>query len=123
NLGTLRFYQGRYADSVAAFEKATTLGANNSEIWGNLGDAYRWTPGDAEKATQAYGEALRLIKDEISKDPADTDLRAMQAMYLAKSGHKEAALQSLQPLEQAAKKPPSALFHAGIVYEICGQRD
>jgi serine/threonine-protein kinase len=123
NLGTLRFYQGRYADSVAAFEKATALEANYSEVWGNLGDAYRWTPGDSEKAKQAYGEALRLIKDEIDKSPDDVDLRAMRAVYLAKSGDKQAAMEALQPVEQAAKKPASALFHAGVVYEICGQRD
>ena len=29
NLGTIRFYQGRYADAVAAFEKAVELGVNN----------------------------------------------------------------------------------------------
>ncbi len=44
NLGTIRFFQGRYADAVSPFEKAVDLIPNRYQYWGNLGDAYRWSP-------------------------------------------------------------------------------
>src|SRR6202035_1714340 len=40
NLGTARFFQGRYADSVGAFEKAVHMDSSRYLYWGNLGDAY-----------------------------------------------------------------------------------
>ncbi len=45
DLGTIRFFQGRYTDAVAAFEKAVEQAANNHLHWGNLGDGLRWAPG------------------------------------------------------------------------------
>jgi eukaryotic-like serine/threonine-protein kinase len=123
NLGNLRFFQGRYSDSVAAFEKTVQLSANSYDSWGNLGDAYRWTPGDADKAKQAYRRAIDLIRGEISKNPGDLDLRATLASYLAKSGDKAEALRELAPVEHARKKEGLTWYRCAVVYELCGQRD
>ena len=49
NLGTVRFYQGRYQDAVTPFEKSVALHANLYDRWGNLADAYRWAPGHTER--------------------------------------------------------------------------
>jgi Flp pilus assembly protein TadD/predicted Ser/Thr protein kinase len=123
NLGTIRFYQGRYQDSVRVFEKGVALGANNSEMWGSLADAYRWTPGDAEKAKQAYQTAIRMVRDEIAKNPEQPELRSDLSMYLAKSGDKAGALQELKQLEQLHSTDPAILYNSATVYEICGKRD
>lgn len=123
NLGTLRFFQGHYSESVAAFEKSVELSANSYDSWGNLADAYRWTPGDADKAKQAYRHAIELIHDEIQKNPRDLDLRATLASYLAKSGDKQNALQELKPVEQAGKKEALTWYRSAVVYELCGERD
>ena len=122
NLGTIRFYQGHYAEAVPAFEKTVQLGANSFDNWANLGDAYRWTPGDESKAKSAYETAIRLVREEVSKHPDHVDLRADLAMYLAKSGQKQSALQELGPVEQAHTKDPNILYNSAIVYELCGNR-
>src|SRR5260370_20553524 len=41
NLGTVRFFHGRYADAVPAFEKATQMDPGTYLDWGNLGAGYR----------------------------------------------------------------------------------
>lgn len=122
NLGTIRFYQGHYADAVPAFEKTVQLGSNSFDNWGNLGDAYRWTPGNQAKAKQAYQTAIRLVREEIAKHPDQLDLRADLAMYLAKSGDKQNALQELKTVEQANSKDPTILYLSALVYELCGER-
>jgi serine/threonine-protein kinase len=123
NLGTILFYQGKYDESVPAFEKAVALNANNSDSWGNLADAYRWSSGKKDKAKAAYQQAIQLVREEILKNPKQADLRAELAMYLVKSGDKSAALQAMQPVEQAHSKDPSVLYYSAVVYELCGQRD
>ena len=123
NLATLRFFQGHYQEAVSAFEKTVQLGANHFDNWGNLGDAYRWTPGGTANAKQAYEQAIRLVKEEIASHPDQMDLKADLAMYLAKSGDKPAALAALQTFDQSQTKDPNVLYDIAQVYEICGKRD
>jgi serine/threonine protein kinase len=122
NLGTIRFYQGHYAEAIPAFEKTIELSANSFDNWGNLGDAYRWTPGDEAKAKQAYETAIRLVREEIAKHPDQLELHADLSMYLAKSGDKQAALQELKVVEEANTKDPAILYSAALVYELSGDR-
>ena len=123
NLGYIRFYQGRYQDAVPAFEKTVTLGANNFDNWASLADAYRWTPGNADKAKQAYNTAIRLVREEITKNPNQADLRANLTLYLAENGDKTGALAELRTAEQAHSKDPSVLYNIAVTYELCGNRD
>jgi tetratricopeptide (TPR) repeat protein/predicted Ser/Thr protein kinase len=123
NLGTIRFYQGRYQDAVPAFEKTVAMGANSFDNWANLGDAYRWTPGNADKAKQAYDTAIRLVREEIAKNPNQADLHADLALYLAEDGDKTGALTELKVVEQAHSKDPSVLYNVAVAYELCGNRD
>ena len=122
NLGYIRFYQGRYQDAVPAFEKTVALGANSFDNWANLADAYRWTPGNADKAKQAYDTAIRLVREEIAKNPNQADLRADLALYLAENGDKEGALKELKPAEQAHSKDPGVLYNIAVTYELSGDR-
>lgn len=122
NLGTIRFYQGRYQDAVPAFEKTAELGANSFDTWGNLADAYRWTPGNETKAKQAYEHAIQLIREEIVKYPKNPDLKVTLATYLAKTGDKSAALKELKAVESVHDKEAATWFTLAIVYELCGLR-
>jgi serine/threonine protein kinase/Flp pilus assembly protein TadD len=123
NLGTILFYQGKYDESVPAFEKALVLNANNFDNWGNLGDAYRWSTGNKNKAKATYRHAIQLVQEEIVKNPAQADLKADLAMYLAKSDDQSAALRVLKPVEEAHSKDPSVLYSSAVVYELCGERE
>jgi eukaryotic-like serine/threonine-protein kinase len=123
NLGMLRFSQGRYADAVPAFEKAVKMMASNYLFWGNLGDAYRWAPGQRAKAGLAYQNAIRLVREEIAATPQDLEVQSTLALYLAKSGDKQAALTQIAQVDRAAKKTASVLLDSAVVHELCGERD
>jgi serine/threonine-protein kinase len=123
NLGTILFYQGKYDRAVPAFEKAVALGANIFDIWGNLGDAYRWSSNKKDQAKPAYAHAIQLVREEIAKNPKQIELRADLAMYLAKSGDQDGALKELKPVEAAHVTNPADLYVSALVYELCGKRD
>jgi serine/threonine-protein kinase len=122
NLGTSLFFQGLYQQSVAAFEKAIELGASNYQIWANLGDAYRQTPGNEEKAREAFQTAIRLVRDELSGKPDDGDLRSQLALYLAKSGEKQEALDHAARARKLDQSAP-VVATLVLIYEICGLRE
>ncbi|MGH9927587.1 MAG: tetratricopeptide repeat protein, partial [Pyrinomonadaceae bacterium] len=121
NLGTTLFSQGLYQQSLAAMEKARELGANNYQMWANLGDAYRWTPGNETKAKEAYRTAIQMITTELSSKPNDAELRSRLDLYLSKMGEKQKALADAVAVEKLDKSA-SVLARLVSVYEISGQR-
>jgi serine/threonine-protein kinase len=122
NLGTLYFFQGLYPQSVTAFEKAVQLGANNHVVWANLGDAYRWTPGNQEKARKAFATALHLLGDEIRTHPDDATLQSRRALYLAKQGEARNALAAADALMTGKEKNPNNLYRLALAFELAGSR-
>ncbi|MDQ2948183.1 MAG: protein kinase [Acidobacteriota bacterium] len=120
NLGMVYYYSGRYQDAASAFQRALATGANDYVLWGNLGDAYRFTPGKEAKAKEAYQQAIRLVKEQIGANP---DLGSRMAVYLAKSGQKEEAWQAVQHYRNESKIKPISLYNLGVASELCGHRD
>jgi tetratricopeptide (TPR) repeat protein len=123
NLGTLRFFQGRYSDAAGAFEKAVEGNPTYFLYWANLGDAYRWIPGAEEKAKQAYSRAVTLADERVAKSPEDPNLRTQLAVYLAKRGDATRARQQLEVWNTLNKKTPASHFRAALVHEIVGDRN
>ena len=123
NLGTTYFAQGLYQESVQAMLQAINLGANNSLNWGNLADAYRWTPGNEQKAKDAYLRAIQLLKESLKKSPNDGDLHTRLAMYLAKRGDTAEALEELRFAEKLPRLTPNMLYRMVVAYEVAGRRD
>jgi eukaryotic-like serine/threonine-protein kinase len=122
NLGTLRFFQGRYGEAVAAFRRAVEMRANSYAYWGNLGDAHRWDPATRAEAPAAYATATRLAEDALAAAPDNLDVRAALALYRAKSGDAAGALRELTVLDQSGLPSPARLFRATVAYEIAGRR-
>lgn len=122
NLGTSLFFQGLYQESVAAMERAVELGANNHRLWANLGDAYRFTKGNEQKAAEAYTRAVQLARKELESKPGDPDLLSRIALYLVKGGDRQ---QGLAEAEAAQKAEMSAAVMARLVlvYELAGDRE
>jgi eukaryotic-like serine/threonine-protein kinase len=134
NLGYLYFMDGRFAEAAAQYEKATELIATDFRIWGNLADAYRWTPPLAAKAPAAYQRAIDLVQKEIAINPVEAQLHSRLATYWAALGLVDSGLaerpaerrKAAVEIEKAIRLAPAdgtVQFHAAIVYEQAHHRD
>ena len=124
NLATLYYYSGRYADSVNMNEAAIGFGPSDFAyvIWGNLGDAYRFTPGNEAKAADAYSRAIELTEQVLAVDPNDSRARGNMAATLAKTGQAERARKELESVLRAKPGDTSIILRAVFVYELIGAR-
>lgn len=120
NLATAYFQMHRYADSAAQFEKAVQLDPKNYLFWGNLGDAYYWSPGRSMEAADAYGRAIALGEVKLRLNPHDAQLLSSLGMYHAMRREKKAALENLDASLRLQRKSPDFLLNAGIVYQQLG---
>lgn len=122
NLGTASFFTGHYAESVGLFEKAVELEPQSYLEWGNLADAYRWTPGEKDRAKATYDRAIALAERDLEVNPRDTDALESLAQYQAKSGAPEKARQSISQALAIAPKDVDVLSSAVEVYTLAGEQ-
>ena len=122
NLGTIRFFQGRYLDAVTAFEKAVELGATNHLYWGNLGDGLRWAPGRRQDAPAAYRRAVELLNEQIAKKPGDSDLLSRRALYTVKMGDRAAAIKDADTVTALPNLTAQMFYRLTVTRELAGDR-
>jgi len=123
NMGTLYFYQRRYADALAMYEKAIELGENSFLIWANLAESYGYTPGYKEKTLEAYQRAIELGKEELKIDPGNAPFRSTLATLYAKIGDHKKAMVEISEAKNRAPNDVPILFNCILVYELINQRD
>ncbi len=120
NTGTTYYYAGRYGDAVAMFEQAIRLAPEDYQFWGNLGDAYRRTPGQGELARGAYANAAELARGALRVNPDSVETRTQLAFYLVRQGETEKARTEI---ETAGTPPDGDLYshyYAALVYKELG---
>ena len=120
NLGTARFQMRRYAESAKDFEGAVKLDPKDYELWGNLGDAYYWTPGRRAEASGAYGTAINLGEENLRHNPRDAQLLAYLGQYHAMRSERKPALDNIGAALRLAPKSPDVLLTSAIVYQQLG---
>ena len=74
------------------FEKAVEMNSNDSDIMGNLADAYRWS-GHADKAQSTYDKAIALAYKELQVNPRQAGAMSSLGVCYAKKGDTTQALQ------------------------------
>jgi len=122
NLGTITFYEGHFERSAQYFAKAVKLDPRDSELWGNLGDAYRWSPGGRNKSLAAYSRAATLVRQALRVNPKLYHLLGDLSTYEAKSSHIKQAIQDLQKALSLAPRDFQLMYNAAIVYHLAGQQ-
>jgi tetratricopeptide (TPR) repeat protein len=122
NLGTMTFFTGHYAESVGPFEKAAELEPQSYFCWGNLADAYRWTPRNKDRVKATYARAIGLAEHDLEVNRRDTGALGSLALYEAKSGAPEKARQLIGKALALAPKDVELLGQAVEVYTITGEQ-
>ena len=120
NLATAYFQMRRYPESAAHFEEAVKLDENDYQMWGNLGDAYYWSPRMRSEALNAYGKAIALGEEKLRVNPRDSEVLSYLAMYHAMRLERQPAIANLDSALRLNPKSPDLLLTAGIVYQQLG---
>ncbi|HEX2832777.1 MAG TPA: protein kinase [Thermoanaerobaculia bacterium] len=123
NLGTAYYFRGRYADAAAAFEKAVELTPHDFVYWRNLGDAYRWTPGQSAKSKRAYERAIELCEDATRVNPGDARAHLHAASALAKLGRTREARNGIIRALELDPKFASAAYEAAVIANLSNDAD
>jgi serine/threonine protein kinase/tetratricopeptide (TPR) repeat protein len=127
NLGALYMLQGRYREAVPVMEQAVQLAAqerpNEYRIWGNLGDAYRYSHAPGDKSAAAYRHAIELAEAQLRNSASDASHLSLLANYHAKLGEKSMAEERIETAIRYSPTDGPVRFRASIVYTLLGAID
>lgn len=122
NRATVQFYRRDYKKAADDYLKAISLGGEDYELWGNLAEAYYWSPDNKTQAPEAYAHAIRLVEETINLNPRDGRLRGAAAKYYAMRGEDAKAQAQLAAALKIAPKDPKTFFVAAIVDQQAGRK-
>jgi tetratricopeptide (TPR) repeat protein len=120
NLGTVRFYEGNYAEAAKQCEAATRLQPANAVNWGNLGDSLWQISGERDRARAAFQKAADLSARQLSINPDNPRLRKLYALYLVKLGRSDQALAEIRHALAQAPDDGSVEYYAARVHAVMG---
>ena len=104
-------------------KKPLKLNDRNYEVWGNLGDAYYWSPGERLKSVSAYSTAIKLGNEQLKVNPRNANLLGYIAAYYAMVGQREQAMDYIRRALVIAPSNSELLFSAALVYKQFGKND
>lgn len=121
NLGNAYFYLRRYDEATRAYEQSIKFNQADPLLWRNLGDGYYWTPGQRDRAAEAYRRAIALAKKQLEVNPKDASALGTLAICSAMVGEKKAAREFLRQGLEIAPGNPEMLLKAALVHNQFGE--
>ena len=123
NLGTMSFYDSRFGDAIRYNRSALEMNNADFRIWGNLGDAYYWSPAKRDTAIVYYRKAIEKCLEILASRPGDPYVLAKLAGYYEKTNEISRAGEIIGRLIQNENLSNEVMFNIGDVYEQLDERE
>jgi tetratricopeptide (TPR) repeat protein len=120
NTGTTYFYAGNADEAVRMFEQSTELTPQDYMVWGNLGDAQRYSSAQSGRATRSYDRAADLARAHLGVNPEDARARTLLAYFLARQGDSVAASVELAQVPLGESPDYYVHYYAALVRRQLG---
>ncbi len=123
NLGALYQLTKDYPAAAGTYEKALALDDRDYLVWINLASVYNLIPGNGQKASAAYRQAIDLAKKLRTVNPRDPMLLSHLADCYAMTGDSTRAMSAAKLALSHGPENIYVLTRIGIVCEVLGHRD
>ena len=123
NLGACQYLLGSFPEASDSFGKAITLTPGDYRYHVYLGDSLTFTPGQSDKARQAYEAAIPLAEGVLSVNPKDGGATGLLALCEVRVGRRDEAARLVDRAVALEPDDASVLQRAAIVNLALGRRD
>jgi len=122
NLGTLYYFEARFADATAMYMRALERDDSDYVVWGNLGFAQTYSS-DLDEAKESFRRAIEVASAMLVEEPEDPELMSDLASFNAMIGEREEALSFQESAISLSPADPEILVTIIETFEIVGNRE
>ena len=122
NLATLEFYDARYAEAVALYERALEMDDSDYMVWIGLGEARRFGGSAPEGVLEAYQNAADRVSRRLGSDPDNLGLLIDLASLQLQLGQRTAATKIIDGLPLEEITAPDMMYSLAEIFEVLGER-
>ncbi|MDN3653253.1 tetratricopeptide repeat protein [Thalassotalea ponticola] len=122
NLATSLFFNKQFDDAATTYLKSLELSPDDDLLWGNLGDAYKYSSAQQHKATESYETALLLAKKKEMINPNDLFLQSRISRYHSELGNCKAADSYRQNVLRQTISDPYIYYQLAILALNCNDK-
>ncbi len=123
NIGLSYYYAGKFEDAAEMQRQALTYAPDDHRVWGRLAESFRFIPGRAEEALEAYRRAAELAANNLEINDRDWRTRGLLALYLAHTERPDQALDQARQALDISNQSPEALYYLALVHLQAGDRE
>ncbi len=122
NVGSVLYYQGRFADSARYYEYALEYTDSTNYVdWGNLACALYWAEGRHDDGVATYRKAIALAEARLAQAPDDAATTARLADYYGMVGEKERSLAMIE--RSVGLNDVEVLYRLACAYTSLGDNE
>lgn len=123
NTGTLYYFAGDFKAAEEMFVRAAEQTPTDYRIWGNLGDARRFTGAPEQDVRASYERAVELANLRLEVNPRDKETLLNLAWYYANLGRDVAARSTLESARPGSVSDPGQVYVIALVNAVLGDTD
>lgn len=115
NMGTLYYYQHRFAEAVEMQEQAVEAAPSDHRAWGKLAAAQRYVDGYEDISRDSYDRAIELANEQLAVNPDEPEDLYYLSVYRTNTGDLAGAQVAIERALFLAPESPSAHYFAAIL--------
>ena len=119
NLGTVLFFMQRFENAAEMYMESAELSPLDPTVWGNLGDALKYSKKGIKSAKSAYEKGLALAKQKAIINDKDPSLQAQISRYNSELAQCEQAKIHQKTALSNTVKDPYIYYDLAIVAINC----
>ena len=119
NLGTVLFFMQRFENASEMYLKSAELSPLDPTVWGNLGDAYKYSKNKQKNAQLAYEKGLKLAQKNAIINDKNPSLQAQISRYYSELRQCEQAKKHQEIVLKNNVQDPYIYYDLAIVSINC----
>lgn len=119
NLGTVLFFMQRFENAAQMYLKSAELSPLDPTVWGNLGDAYKYSKNKQKNAQLAYEKGLKLAQKNAIINDKNPSLQAQISRYYSELRQCEQAKKHQEIVLKNNVQDPYIYYDLAIVSINC----
>ena len=123
NVGNSYFFLGRFDEAAEMYRQASKLAPDDFEVWGALGDAYRYSANSEALAQSAYRKAIDLGEKLLDINQSDAMTMALLAQYYAHTGDAGKAITLISEAEGLEPQSMYVQYFSAVTNASLGKND